>query len=273
MPGYFARVPIELDHGAPIVQVKVNGRGPFRFAISTNLEMVAMSTALMDSLGIWKQSADSITFGSVRLDSVRLMQLAPGGDIVGLLGLRAFESVLMTIEYPRKQLVLVRDSLPPADGMDILTMHRVGPRWSVPMKIGERTFDTIVNTASAEGLDFPLADTAQVRWSGPLQLVGRAGGPGAADVTIYGGVLADDATLGRHVIQKPFARAHTVPGDGAQNLRIGSEVLQNFIFTLDQAHGRARFMRSESDPIVLPDPRNGPPPGTTGGTTQGKRGK
>jgi len=52
------------------------------------------------------------------------------------------------------------------------------------------------------------------------------------------------------------------------------EMLQKiFIFTLDQAHGRARFMRSESDPIVLPDPRTGPPPGTTGGTTQGKRGK
>jgi hypothetical protein len=89
MPGYFSRVPIELDHGRPVVQVKVNGRGPFRFAISTDVDMVAMSTTLMDSLGLWpRQSADSITFGSVRLDSVRLMQILPGDGVVGLLGLR-----------------------------------------------------------------------------------------------------------------------------------------------------------------------------------------
>jgi len=275
MTGYFSRVPIELIQGTPVIQVEVNGHGPFRFAIDTGHDVIALSAALAESLGLSQASTiDSIAFGTVRLERVRATPMqASGSGIDGLLGLPAFDSVLMTIEYARKQLVVVRDSLPPADGMDILAMHRTGTSWTVPLQIGDRTFDSTIDTGSMDGIDFALADTSRVRWSGPLQLVGRAGGPGAADVTIYGGVLADDATLGRHVIQKPFARAHTVPGDGAQNLRIGSEVLQNFIFTLDQAHGRARFMRSESDPIVLPDPRNGPPPGTTGGTTQGKRGK
>jgi hypothetical protein len=92
-------------------------------------------------------------------------------------------------------------------------------------------------------------------------------------VTIYGGVLADDATLGRHIIQKPFARAHTVPGDRCPEShdRLGSPSELHL-------HARsgarpARFMRSESDPIVIPDPRGGSPPGTTGGATQPKRGK
>jgi len=211
----------------------------------------------------------------VRLEGVNALV---GGPLLktsfaadGWLGLSAFEGALMTIEYPRKQLVLVRDSLPPADGMDVLTMRRAGSSWSVPLRIANRTFDAIIDTHSMDGLDFALADTARLRWSAPRRVEGRAGGPGGPETTIFGGTLADDVLLGRHVIQSPFVQVGAPEVDPHYPI-LGSQVLQNFIFTLDQAHGRARFMRSESDPIVIPDPR-GAPPGSTGSTTAGKRGK
>ena len=56
----------------------------------------------------------------MRLEGVQaLPMLSDFPTFDGVLGLPAFGSVLMTIEYARKQLVLVRDSLPPADGMEL----------------------------------------------------------------------------------------------------------------------------------------------------------
>lgn len=257
-----ARIPIELDRGMPMLTARVNGRGPFRFGIETGGRLISISPALAESLALPKLPNDSLTvhvdsisIGPVRFEDLHVTPLAVSQpNVDGLLGLPAFESVRLTIDYPDSAVVIERGQLP-GPGGDIMRLQRVGPFWGVPITIGQEHWVAIIDTRSGGGLGFTPNDTTYMAWETPLREVGQSRGAQIPLATVFGGKMAEDVRMGRHVFTKPFVTVRPLPPGFPQNPILGSRALMNFVFTLDQINGFARFSREGSAPIVLPEPR------------------
>lgn len=126
-----ASVPMQMRGAMPVIEVMVNGHGPFVFSIDTGGGMqVDLDTALAAQLKLQPngkvragdpsgQNArefdtvpiDSIAFGGVEFRNVtaiaREHRITPNYPKVdGILGFSLFADYLLTLDYPNKQLRL-----------------------------------------------------------------------------------------------------------------------------------------------------------------------
>lgn len=191
-----------------------------------------MSPALAESLALPRRGedqatalVDSISIPGLRLEGIRatlLRTAQPGVD--GLLGLPAFENLLLTIDYPAHALTVSRDSLPAVDGREVLPIERVGSLWGTSMTAAGHPFVAVIDTRSTGAINFTPADTSHLKWSGPLVVIGQARGAAVPMATVLGGRLAGDVALGRHVIAAPFVSVHALPADFPQNPILGARL-------------------------------------------------
>jgi hypothetical protein len=260
-----AEVPMVLDRGLPIVEVRVDGRGPFRFGIETGARLIAVTPALAESLDLPRAEGshdpaacrvDSLSIGAVRLEGLRVTPLETArGGIDGLLGLPAFEDLLLTLDYPGRRVVLERGALPEPDGREVLAIRRVGPFWGVPIEAAGQAFLAIVDTRSTGAFGFTHGDTLRLEHDGPLVVAGVARGAAIPATPVLRGRLAGDVTIGRHVFTRPSFHVRALPPHFPQNPILGSVALQGFSVTLDQRRARLRLARAGEGPIELPAPR------------------
>ncbi len=151
-------VPFETVDGRIYIPVRVNGRGPFRFAVDTGASgMARADTSLVASLGLSMHgtttTSDGVNDASVettRLDSLEL------GDVVrrdldviardynsrnaaqaafsGIIGREFFSDGLLVIDYPRRTLSFSRSARLPMAGKNVLGYERA---FRIPVSIGE----------------------------------------------------------------------------------------------------------------------------------------
>jgi Aspartyl protease len=251
----------------PVVRVMINGRGPYRAAIETGAGFVAATRAFADSAGLRQTGnadglpeylADSIRVGSARFDGIKLSALpgrgATGADLI--LGLSFFHDVLLVIDYPAGVVRLSRDSLPDANGRDVLALSRVGPFWAAPVNIGGRDLSAVLDTRSA-GPAMSLAPgvAAALPFADSLRVVGRASGAAIASTEVKEGRLAGDIRIGSFTFPHPLLNVRELPPGFPTNPLLGDVMLRHFEVSLDQRHARLR-LRHDGDPaIVLPEPQ------------------
>jgi hypothetical protein len=258
----------------PVVEVMVNGRGPFRFGVETGARFVALGREFADSLGLRGDSTgrelpelrlDSLTLGAARFYGVpaAILPRAPMG-VAGVLGLPLYQNLLLTIDYPAGKLRLSRDTLPQADGAQILALRRLDDFWGVPLSLAGHTFDAVLDTRSTGAIGLTPAGAKQVPFEGELRVVGRAGGVAIPMTDVLAGRLAGDATLGRYTFPRPMITVRELPPGFPTGPLIGAAVLQNFVVSLDQRTARLRLEHPGSTVVQLPElmrPPAGAPPG------------
>ncbi|HEX3928785.1 MAG TPA: retropepsin-like aspartic protease [Gemmatimonadales bacterium] len=250
----------------PLVAVMVNGHGPFNFLIETGAREIDLSPGLIDTLGL-KRIGGSDEQPEYRLDSINVGAAAfhgvnvaaePAGvaalGIAGVLGLPFYQNVLLTIDYPAREVRFANDSLPAANGADILALSRVDAFWGMPITIAGRPFTGVLDTQSSGGINIPPALGDSLPFKGGLVAVGRARGA-FGTVDIKGGILDGDIAIGRYTFPTPFLIGVPLPPDFPGRPNIGTRVFENFVVTLDQRHGRLRLAREGSTTIALPVPR------------------
>jgi hypothetical protein len=248
----------------PVVEAMVNGRGPFRLAIETGAGFIALSPGVAERMGLKSTGrtadmpafeADSISLGSASFHGVKLAELPRGPTGVdGLLGLPFFHDVLLTIDYGARRLRVSRDSLPAANGEDILQLTRTGPFWGIPADFAGQHLVGVLDTRGT-GRTSVIPDVAKtLRFTGPLEVVGRAGGAAIPETEVKGGTLDGDMRIGRYVFPKPFLTVRPLPAGFPTGPIIGDVVLRNFVVTLDQQHARLRLAKTGSTTIDLGTP-------------------
>ena len=132
----------------PVIEVKLNGQGPFVFMIDTGAGMQAdIDTSVATQLKLQPNGRvlngdpsgendrevntariDSITLGGVEFRNVtavirpqRITKDYP--EVDGILGFALFTDYLLTLDYPALQVRLARGALPTANGADILSFE------------------------------------------------------------------------------------------------------------------------------------------------------
>src|SRR5216684_9066500 len=143
-----AVAPMQMRGLMPVIEVKLNGQGPFVFTIDTGAGLQAdIDTSVAAQLKLQSNGRvlngdpsrendrevetariDSIKFGGAQFRDVtavirpqRITQDYPAVD--GILGFALFTDYLLTLDYPAMQVRLARGSLPPANGAEILSFE------------------------------------------------------------------------------------------------------------------------------------------------------
>lgn len=242
-------VPFEVVDGRIYVQARVNGRGPFRFAVDTGASGVARADAsLVGALGLGVQgqakTSDGVQTASVdttHLDSLELGGLArrdldvitrdyssrksPESAFAGIIAREFFADGLLVIDYPRKTLSFSRTrALPPAAN-NVLTYERA---FRVPVSIGALQTEGNLDTGANVSFVLPRSLYDQVA-AGPLE---RAGS---------GQLTNGNIETRRATIHGPFriggARLSDVEvrvADRFPELLVGAHALEGFVLMIDQ---------------------------------------
>jgi len=251
------------DQTRPGVEVMINGKGPYLFAIETGGPFgvivdakVAAALQLKPPSGASDplRSIESLQIGPLTVRNV-IAFVRDGTGLIGvdgMLGLSTFKELVLTVDYPRRQIRLESNSLPAPNGRDIVPLIRAGmggmlvgvqsdfAGTPITLVIDTQGGTTIMCSPDAAE-DFSFASTAV--GSGQA-LIGGASGPGVA---VTSARLKGDVRLGGLTLQRPIVNVAPLPLECI----IGTELLSNFSTTLDQRTMRVRF---SGNPTVPPPP-------------------
>ncbi|MBI1373001.1 MAG: hypothetical protein GC159_09595 [Phycisphaera sp.] len=275
-------VPMDVQAMTPVIEVMINGTGPYRMILDTGIATVAIDTSIAQKLrlgaGRFSEKTYSKSGGGisesrfVRIDSLKIGDVefrgmdakamavhgvlgGPYRHVDGLVGLRVFRDTTLVLDYPAKRVrVLPPNQLTPG-GVDTLPSRSiVGQHIAVPIDAGGRTVEVMLDTGTTRGIHLTSEFGKQLPFKyGPFVngAVQTPNGPvpellGRLDVTV---------DVAGTKIERPIASVdsrpiHIVSAPGTltpmfpeQLPILGGEILSHFVVTIDQSAGAVRFER------------------------------
>lgn len=243
------RVPFEVVRGRVYVQARVNGGGPYRFAVDTgasgmgradsslvNLLHLPVTGTDQSSDGVTTASANTVHFDSVELGGLRRENLdvitrdysstmPPEAAIQGILGREFFADGLLVIDFPSHTLFFTRTaSLSPQDAGALAYVRA----FRVPASIGDLSVTANLDTGAGVALVLPKATYDQVAAS-PLEAAGRA--------RLTNNVIETSRAIVHGPVRVGGALANDVEtrvSERYPEVLIGAEILQHYRIAFDQ---------------------------------------
>jgi len=258
-------IPFRLEGGQIIVDnVRVNGSGPYSFQLDTGaeghgrvdvqlatdldleasgrvdgddtsgregMELRQYELALLELGGL---SFRDLTVYSRDYNSERAV--AARGTIHGILGFGLFERYVLTLDYPRRKLLLTNASLPEPDGKRIVAADAESPVPAIAMQLGGVDGTAFLDTGAMPDITVSSELAAGLEFLSPPVVVGRAASV-AGQFEISMGVLDGALGLAGQRIDEP----RVFVGDGFERIIIGAPILSRFVLTFDQRNARIRI--------------------------------
>jgi predicted aspartyl protease len=245
----------------PVIQIKVNGKGPYRFIVDSGAAGTVIDQELADELklpilgaaklagpgGGKGVSGKVVRVGELSFDEVRVSGLtAVSMELVSFLGEKdaprgvlsgpMFRGYLLTFDYPRREVIIRKGELPAADRSEIFEYDAGHQLPTLRLSVAGEAIDVHLDTGSGGGIRLPA------RYAEKLQLMSkpvvvRASRTIDAKLKTTQARLKGDVRLGRYTLKNPdvwFIEKSPI-GD------IGYEVLKDYALTLDAKHRRIRL--------------------------------
>ena len=257
-----ATVPMTFQGPIPVVEVMINGKGPFHFTVDTGGGIQAsVESAVAAQLNLKPNGramggdpsgrngrmfdtvlVDSLSVGGVEFRNVTALSRQPRTGpnlpgVDGILGFGLFTDYLLTLDYPGQQLRLARGELPAANGADILRFENSRVIPIVEVSIGDMKVKAHIDSGNIVGnflLPTELVD--KLKLASPAVTVGRAHTV-SNDVEIKQATLSDSIKLGSVEFKQPTITFPTP----ANEMNIGLKTLREFSVTFDQKNRRVKF--------------------------------
>ncbi|MDT4966186.1 MAG: hypothetical protein QOJ64_923 [Acidobacteriota bacterium] len=257
-------VPINFRGPMPVLEVMINGKGPFLFTFDTGAGLQAdFDPALVAQLKLQTNgkvrggdpsgrnaqeydtvAVDSIALGNVEFRNVtaisrrRRMSLnAPKVD--GILGFSLFKEYLFTLDFPGKRLRLEHSELPEANGLDILNFDDPRHVPVIDLAVGRTRIKADIDSGNMMG-GFVLPESLVNK----LSLMSKPVTVGRAqtvnnEIEIKQAKLSDPIKFGRFEFSQPLITFPAI----AEVANIGLVILQDFVLSFDQKNKRVRLER------------------------------
>ena len=258
-----AVAPMQFRGLMPVIEVKLNGQGPFAFMIDTGAGMqadidpsVAVRLKLRpngraingDPSGendreVETTTIDSIAFPGAEFRNVtavvrpqKITKDYP--DVDGILGFALFTDYLLTLDYRSMQVRLARGALPAANGADILSFEIENRIPVIEVAIGKIRVRAHVDSGNlVAGFILPEELVEQLPLLSPPVAIGRARSV-SNQIEIKQAQLRDTIHIGG--FDYPQA---TVTFPALSDTNIGFKVLREFGLTFDQKNRRLKLER------------------------------
>lgn len=269
--------PMQMRGWMPVVEVKLNGQGPFAFMIDTGAGMQAdIDTSVAEKLNL-QPSGRAINGDpsgendrevvTVTIDSIMIGEVAKGTrarrsgegvvefrnvtaivrphkitkdypDVDGILGFALFSDYLLTLDYPAMQVRLARGALPPANGADILNLEIENRVPIVELAIGKIRMPAHIDSGNfAAGFILPEEIVEQMQLLSQPVLVGSARSV-SNRIELKQVQLRNPIRLGGFEYSQP-----TITFPALSDTNVGYKILREFTLTFDQKNGRLKLER------------------------------
>ena len=264
--------PMSATEGAPVVEVMINGAGPFKLAIDTGATQMTLDDDVVKKLAIEtpepatdpeeeakKPATDPVvSLISIALGDAVFFELDAKvtdhdkqgeGERVydGIVGLPLFADVLLTLDYAAEKIILKGGELEAADGKGILSYADKGGLLTLPLTFDGNSAEVTVATGHPGGFTLAAALRHEVKmapkaYTEPKRR--RTGTEEESNLQMMGTV-----ELGRYkLFQPPLA---VLASDSSEIPKLGHRVLQNFTVTIDQKTRRIRFERAKGTRVTF----------------------
>ncbi len=260
-----AEVQIPMDHSSQhiVISTKVNGQGPFRFQLDTGAGLEAcvdlkLAEKLdMPTIGNVLNSSGSednavrrdlvrvneITFGGMKATNVRALaadyswiSTDPDDPVMGILGFELFEDLLLTIDYPRNEIVLRQGDLTAEQGADTLTFDASSGTPHISVTIGGQEIRTMIDTGAKGAIVLTEDQIGRLKINGEMKQTGT-GRTVNEEFPIFSATLAEDLVLGT----KSFPNVQASIFKSFDYSIVGHQLLSHFVITFDQRNSRVKF--------------------------------
>lgn len=247
----------------PVIEVKLNGQGPFTFLVDTGAGMQAdidtsvaarlnlqpSGTALNgdpsgeNDITVYTVSINSLSLGRVDFRNVtavvrpqRITKDYP--DVDGILGFALFTEYLLTLDYKSMQVRLARGALPAANNTDILNYEIDNRVPVIDVAVGKIRVRAHVDSGNfVAGFILPEEIVEQLQLLTQPVTVGHARSV-TNQIELKQVQLRDTIRIGR--FEYPQA---TIAFPALSDTNVGFKVLREFVLTFDQKNLRVRFER------------------------------
>lgn len=252
--------------GTNVVEVKINGQGPFRMAIDTSatyttldddvVRLIGLETVRTIRLpGVAGKGASVVAIESVVIgdspfedfEAVVTDLDGPSGRRRhdGVLGMPVFAEYQLVLDYPRSRLIIRKGELPESDGEEVLDYHLRDGKPAIIVALGEASFEVVLDSGERSAFTVP-ASMKNLTAPRIALAPGRRGQRLITDADLTQRALIETVSLGKFQLSTPPVEL----ADGAPSM--GSEALRHFVVVLDQKNHRVRFLRDEPEPIIFP---------------------
>jgi len=251
------QLPMELTRHVPVIEAKVNGKGPFRFQVDTGFGgMIQVTPALAKTLALPMigesiggdpsgknqrtmrvYSAESVDVGDAHFGQVEAVEGGPHFEgIDGVIGLQLFKSLIVTFDYPNSRFIVDGGALPAADGAKILNYRIEHGVPNIDIDVAGQKVKTDIDSGSPALLSMPLSLAKSLPLQGAPQVAGHGRTVGN-EFDIYSAPMKGDVHVGAVTLTDP--RVDFVDLFPVANL--GFRFLKNYVVTFDPANHRVRF--------------------------------
>lgn len=198
LPSAEVHIPLRTYHGLPVVSVTISGRGPYDMILDTGAGVTLLDEAIASSLRlpeagdarvgdsviptaihVKKRSVAVLDIGGARFVDFtcaswdRPSQRSPGGP-VGVLGMPLFQSILLTIDAAKNQIVLAQTRLPePREPGTIPYVPSPGGTIQIPVVVSGVTLDADLDSGSASGLSIPRTFADRIPLESSPVMIGK----------------------------------------------------------------------------------------------------
>jgi CubicO group peptidase (beta-lactamase class C family) len=252
-------LPMELTRHVPVIEAKVNGKGPFRFQVDTGFGgMVQVTPAVAQTLSlpvigesiggdpsgknqrtVRVFSAESVDVGSAHFGQVEVSEGGPHFEgIDGVIGLQLFNGLIVTFDYPNKLFKVDGGALPAADGAKILTYRVEHGVPNIDIEVAGQKVKSDIDSGSPALLSLPLSLAKSLPLASEPHVVGHGRTVGN-EFDIYSAPMKGEAHVGAITMTDP--RLDFI--DLFPNANLGFRFLKDYVVTFDPANHRVRFVK------------------------------
>jgi hypothetical protein len=257
-------VPMDLTFQKPVVEARINGKGPFRFFLDTGAGGTVLNDDLVAELALpvvgTARMGDPANPGAIQVDQVQVDAVQIGDATVrditasswdrttlyggvpnaprGVLGLPLFRDCLLTLDYPTQAVRIEKGALPGADAAHVIAYEtdESGQLPVIPLEVGGLSLQAHLDSGNMGGLSLPKSYADRLSLMGEPEEVGQ-GRTVASTFTIWRATLNGDVLIAGNRIEKPEIYFN----DGMKHVNVGYDILRRFAVTLDQENQRMRL--------------------------------
>jgi CubicO group peptidase (beta-lactamase class C family) len=253
------QLPMELTRHVPVIEAKVNGKGPFRFQVDTGFGgMIEVTPAIAKTLSlpvigesisgdpsgknqrtVQLFSAESVDVGDAHFGQVEVSEGGPHFEgIDGVIGLQLFNGLIVTFDYPNNRFNVDGGALPTADGAKILTYRVEHGVPNIDIDVAGQKVKTDIDSGSPALLSMPLSLAKSLPLASEPKIVGHGRTVGN-EFDIYSAPMKGEVHVGGIALTDP--RVDFV--DLFPNANLGFRFLKDYEVTFDPANHRVRFVK------------------------------
>jgi hypothetical protein len=246
-------LPFTLPQHVPVIEAKINGKGPFRLAVDTGfggllhvspkvaeqLAMPVVGEAMTgDPSGRNPQRvkvlrAESVDIGTLHFGGVDAGEHAVMSDVDGVVGLNLFRGFLVTFDYPNSRFSVRGGTL--TEGMPYTIDHGVP---ALEIVVNAQPTRVHIDSGSPALVSLPLSVAKTLRLAEEPRVVGH-GRTADGDFDVYAAPLNGEVRVGAIVLTNP--RLDFVDVFPIGNL--GYRFLKDLAVTFDPASHRVSFVK------------------------------